>query len=72
MPHNRGRDQRTRAKFKIAGIDEARGLVYLHYRKDGWVDDLEGLKSMHWTEFVTNLMEGWYELLPEKSPKDPP
>jgi hypothetical protein len=66
MPQNTGRDQRTRAKFKIASIDEALGLVLLHHAKDGWTDDPEGVKAMPWAEFVTNLMLGFYELHPVK------
>ncbi|HAZ40778.1 MAG TPA: hypothetical protein DCY52_00770 [Methylococcaceae bacterium] len=68
MPKNAGRDQRTRAKFKITGVDEANGLVLLHHAKDGWTDDPEGVRAMPWAEFVRNLMEGWYELHPTKDP----
>ncbi|MEN9680885.1 MAG: hypothetical protein RLZZ627_778 [Pseudomonadota bacterium] len=68
MTQNTGRDQRTRAKFKITGIDEANGLVLLHHAKDGWTDDPEGVRAMPWVEFVRNLMEGWYELHPTKDP----
>lgn len=70
MHHNSGRDQRTREKFKIAGIDEAKGLVFLHRRKDGWTDDPEGISAMPWTEFVTNLKNGCYELHPVKDTDD--
>jgi hypothetical protein len=66
MPQNTGRDQRTRAKFTIAGLDEAKGLVLLHHAKDGWTDDPEGVKAMPWAEFVQNLMDGHYELHPAR------
>ena len=71
MNQNTGRDQRTRAKFKITGIDEANGLVLLHHAKDGWTDDPEGIRAMPWVEFVQNLMAGCYELHPSKDPITP-
>ena len=71
MNQNTGRDQRTRAKFKITGIDEANGLVLLHHAKDGWTDDPEHIRAMPWVEFVRNLMEGCYELHPSKEPTTP-
>lgn len=71
MAQNTGRDQRTRSKFKITGIDETKGLVLLHHAKDGWTDEPEGFRAMLGAEFVRNVMEGWYELHPSKDPSVP-
>lgn len=52
------KDLSTRNVFQIVDFDEASGLIRVHFRKDGWIQNFDEFQTMTWVDFVSGIMQG--------------
>ena len=62
------RDLSTRNIFHIVDFDEASGLIRLHYRKDGWIQDFDEFQMMTWVDFISGIIQGRFEMSVKAEP----
>ena len=56
------KDLSTRNVFHIVDFDEASGLIRVHFRKDGWIQNFDEFQTMTWIDFVSGIMQGRFEI----------
>lgn len=57
-----GHDHLSGNRFQIVGLDPAANTVAIQYDLNAWMPNAEPNQQMTWTEFVSHLINGHFEI----------